>query len=984
MNQTLPNSRNFLWLMLMVLATGTLPGVFPARADEIDDPVFRRYEKKVVPSETIRLDSEKKRAVLAIPATEDDVKAGRAIFTLEGLGKTRVWKMPYCPLPATWTSLKQFPKHDSDGNPTFDNFTHVIQAEELKVNGKWERYFGLVTAHGVAVAPAAELDFWLSPSLGDISWMSLSDGLNWGVSFKASNAEPGQLKVGDPLPMVGYIMNCRGIARQVPTDFYHGPDQGGPALRKGVRLILERAPFDPRAADANYPNAGDFKPMTPKSLGVFVPKDRVQELETGESFKVLTADLHDWFEIPETGHYQVRFEFEGMKGSRGCVQTQFGFSLGNPPPVMTVEHLNDGIISLGGKGADERIRKLIDETCNPATSGPAGERNFVWSEASGGLQAMILDISNCGYRGVDVVIALKNVSDHPLVVPVGDCRNQPRSGVFNLEVKTSGGAWKAETKFFQIKGAKQGLLDDDEEENAKKPEQPNGPNHLSFKLAPGSLAVVLLTGKNSPAIPVDAEVRIAMKQSAEIAAAGAWRGTLDTPPVVWSWDETMREALKGGLEFPAFYPAFDIRRGSVNNMSGCETDFVRLCLSNQTLLAALDRFGGDGVRIDFEQRFAREKDMPMKLLLASVAAGRGSKPAAIHLLEMMKQTDYEIVRNLHSAIERLIYHHDSRQPSWLLAMAVAALSDERFVTGLEKTNWSEDTRFTIAHVADEDANLALALGQVQCREAVPFLIEMTRKNKSRMPIMALGAAGDPRAIPVLLEILKTEGESGKPAESDETFTRVVEALSNLRATEAVPALLEYPQYPEVIEALDKIGDRSAIPVLRELVRNKGRVFHKDTEIRPKDAPERLVKSKIALATLEDGDAIPRLTALLGDKSFGEFDRREVIWRLGERADARAIPFLVKAIKTDPSGSVVNQAISVLAVFKYKAAVEGLIACFDADFTGKNDWKRAYEPSMFRENIAESLRDITGQKFGPRKKQWLHWWQSEGKSASGLK
>ena len=117
--------------------------------------------------------------------------------------------------------------------------------------------------------------------------------------------------------------------------------------------------------------------------------------------------------------------------------------------------------------------------------------------------------------------------------------------------------------------------------------------------------------------------------------------------------------------------------------------------------------------------------------------------------------------------------------------------------------------------------------------------------------------------------------------------------------------------------------------------------------------------------------------MLNDKSLGEFQRRTVVWRLGNCRDPRAVPLLIRTIKSDPSGSVVNQAITVLAAFKSQEAVQGLIECFDADFRGKSDWKRAYKSAMFRENIAESLRAITGQSFGPDKEEWLKWWQEKG-------
>jgi HEAT repeat protein len=124
--------------------------------------------------------------------------------------------------------------------------------------------------------------------------------------------------------------------------------------------------------------------------------------------------------------------------------------------------------------------------------------------------------------------------------------------------------------------------------------------------------------------------------------------------------------------------------------------------------------------------------------------------------------------------------------------------------------------------------------------------------------------------------------------------------------------------------------------------------------------------------------------MLSDRTLGEFQRRTAVWRLGDRRDPRAVPHLILAVKTDPSGSVVNQAITVLAVFKSKAAVKGLIDCFDADFGGKSDWKRACTPAMFRSNIAESLREITGQSLGPDKEQWQTWWKEKGERSADLR
>ena len=173
--------------------------------------------------------------------------------------------------------------------------------------------------------------------------------------------------------------------------------------------------------------------------------------------------------------------------------------------------------------------------------------------------------------------------------------------------------------------------------------------------------------------------------------------------------------------------------------------------------------------------------------------------------------------------------------------------------------------------------------------------------------------------------------------------------------------------------------------LEELVSNKGRILEANgTEILPSKRQERLIRGKITLACLDKDKRVFRLCNLLTDKTFGEFDRREIVWQLGNRPDPKAIPFLIQLIKTDSSGAVVNQSVTVLTAFKNKASVDGLIDCFDANYDGKQDWKRAYSPEMFRANIANSLQEITGQKLGPNKKAWTQWWAKNRSLRDDLK
>jgi HEAT repeat protein len=419
-----------------------------------------------------------------------------------------------------------------------------------------------------------------------------------------------------------------------------------------------------------------------------------------------------------------------------------------------------------------------------------------------------------------------------------------------------------------------------------------------------------------------------------------------------------------------------------DNMSGEESDVVQLGIPNGDWLKSLELYDRDEVRARLEALMQKEKVLPMKLLLASEAITRGSEAAALFLLECMKTTDYTVARDTQDTLRLALAHYQKNPPDWLVAMVIAALSDERQATGLGYRGFSSPTLSTLLSIADREGGLAEALGDQKCTNAVPFLMALAKKDDGGFgAISALGEIGDARAVPLLIDFVRQKDPSGQPARC---FWASVESLGNLHATEAVPVLLEYIEQLPVIEALEQIGDARAVEPLRQLVASKGKIEKTGVENDPKDMQERLAAARIALASLDPDDRIARLCELLTDASLGEFQRRSVEWCLGRRPDPRAIPFLAKAVKSDPSGAVVNQGIAVLAEFKYKETVDVLIDAFDADFQGKHDWKRAYTPQMFRDNIADALHSLTGQKLGAEKAQWLKWWKEHRDTVPGLK
>ena len=101
------------------------------------------------------------------PATEAEVRAHTAIFSLAGPGEVRAVALDPFPTQAKWTTLKRFPVRSQvydEATKTqkivtdFDQRGWIWQAEERMEGGKWKRYYGFVGRHIVAKVPADEIE----------------------------------------------------------------------------------------------------------------------------------------------------------------------------------------------------------------------------------------------------------------------------------------------------------------------------------------------------------------------------------------------------------------------------------------------------------------------------------------------------------------------------------------------------------------------------------------------------------------------------------------------------------------------------------------------------------------------------------------------------------------------------------------------------------------------------------------------------------
>jgi HEAT repeat protein len=988
------------WPVLVAAIMAILSRAALAEDDAHDKLVYGRYVRTLQPSRVkvlvTRTTNDMKTTQLDRPATRKDVEAGRAIFTFEGLGETRIWNLPEPSLNAEWPALS---------TPHSVGSGWVCQAEELNVGGKWKRYFGFVCERGAAVVPASQIE--LTP----FAWPWIPKGaffskISWDITVPGpkpgfwKRQEDETVKVGDPLPVAFSAFNVEDHSQEIPATLYKDAQHGGPSLVDQVTISLKWAPFD-----AACPMQRPFVELEPIRKAHF-PLDRACLLTLADRMhrpanqrKLFSLDLRDWFKANREGRYLLELtvdckafglhdEFENLHDKLSVSRV---FVIGHPPRLPTIEEYDRVKPALGGSANEERLRKSIHATAAQRSARTTSERRAAdalvpWSQPAGGLMARI-ELFTETYCGFTVLVRLKNVSDKQFTVPMGNPLDPARPRSFELYTQRAGEPWQLADWFASEQTVKT-LADQrryHEERFEDRLATSNRKDREPVVLKPGETCLAYLCG-NAYAGSGPRRVQMAEKIKVILRRpkgenGSNWTGVLETPPCPAHEARRSEAMLFATQPMPDYFPAMTYTRGHLMNEPSLP-DVHKLGVSNGDLLEVLQLYEAPGVAVEFEKRMLAEKDSSMKLLLAALAAVHGSEKAALFLLERLKDTDCEKLNDTYHAITSVLFYYHDHLPAWVEDLLLACLSDERFVTGEESGNSME-----IRQMADWTGGFSAVLGQFKVRKAVPVLIEIAKRDPRSSAIGALGEIGDPRAIPVILERLQDEGKKLKGAERSSFYDgidRPVYALENLHAKEAVPVLLDYLEFPEVIKVLETIGDPRALDDLRAIVAAKGNGSRKGWPISPELAQNRLFAARLAILTLEKRDPVPQLCEMVHDASLDKFQRREAVWRLGWRQDARAIPHLVRAARTDASGVVVNQVIVVLGSFRYRAAVEGLIECFDLDFAGKSDWKRAYTPEMFREHIAESLRAITGQTFGPDKQQWLMWWQANGKQITELK
>lgn len=198
--------------------------------------------------------------------------------------------------------------------------------------------------------------------------------------------------------------------------------------------------------------------------------------------------------------------------------------------------------------------------------------------------------------------------------------------------------------------------------------------------------------------------------------------------------------------------------------------------------------------------------------------------------------------------------------------------------------------------AAERWNAINALGASGDKRAVPPLLQalkrdMTEHTGTAMAIIpALGELGDDRAVPLLLKALNNLDHEWLGREA------AARALGHIGSSQAVSGLIRASWLPETrhaaIEALARIKDPRAIPALLSALGTS-------------EEPE--TRQAAAAALIDIGKpAVPELIEKLESRYSGDHARAQAAGILGEIGDPRALGPLRKALD-DPNGGVRSSA-----------------------------------------------------------------------------
>jgi len=222
-------------------------------------------------------------------------------------------------------------------------------------------------------------------------------------------------------------------------------------------------------------------------------------------------------------------------------------------------------------------------------------------------------------------------------------------------------------------------------------------------------------------------------------------------------------------------------------------------------------------------------------------------------------------------------------------------------------------------------------------------------------IAALGQTGDPRALDIILGELGQDDDSVRFVTADALATWFTINTDRAAYDRTAPVLVRAVATErneewrlKLLQPLLARQDPRAIEGLLPVQANQNGLAALMIESLAPYRGEKIVDALIAALAESDLDG-----------------REAAAGALGRQGDARAVPALLQAVRTDTT-RVRLKAIRSLGELKDTQAITPLIAAL------------AEPGTRIKTAAAAALQDITGQDFGEDPAKWRQWWEANGK------
>jgi hypothetical protein len=273
------------------------------------------------------------------PATPDDVKLGHAIFALSGT--TRICHLPDFPIEAWRPDRKTDPSEGSETTAEgtsksiimYNTEGRVWQAEEVLVDGKWERYYGFVGRYQLEKVPAAEIRFSYQGADGNVT-KELSGTIEGPQDYvqgqpNFSFATHNFAQLDSPLAVRVKISNGSGLDQAVPAALMLPPG-ANKELPQGISLsLLYSEKLPPKVSSFSEPafNYGAWQDVPlRKVVQISASNTPGPILNPTQDFTVLDIDLRDFFDMSRPGTYQAKALFH-LPGQAAKKSNEITFSV---------------------------------------------------------------------------------------------------------------------------------------------------------------------------------------------------------------------------------------------------------------------------------------------------------------------------------------------------------------------------------------------------------------------------------------------------------------------------------------------------------------------------------------------------------------------------------------------------------------------------------------------------------------------------------